>query len=416
MGHRAVSVSVFLLVVIGTSPAAAVGAGGRDAAWSRQLRLADAIQAARRSGDVELERALFEKYLWIATRLGGDDPAGLLSRRRDPTEPVFVPKLAPAQPTSFTNATVTPLADIATTTSTITVTGMNRSLADLDLRVDIRHTFAADLDIELVSPHGTIVMITTDNGAGNDDVFAGTRFDDQASVPVTDYAFTNLTAAPWLIPEGAFGKLIGEDPNGTWTLRVTDDLGGDVGTLRSWTLYVLATPARPPQRTVAIDNATTVPIPDNDPGGASSTVQVTNAGSYVCDVNVTAFITHTFAADIDLTLVSPWGTSVVLTTDNGGGSDNVFAATTWDDSASETTTDHVYTNLTVATPLVPEGALAAFIGEDPHGTWILHAVDDASGDTGTINAWQLTLATCAEPIFLDGFEGGGTGFWSARVP
>jgi hypothetical protein len=48
-------------------------------------------------------------------------------------------------------------------------------------------------------------------------------------------------------------------------------------------------------------------------------------------------------------------------------------------------TDHTYTNLTVATPLAPEEALAAFNGENPNGTWTLTVADDNAGDVGSLN-------------------------------
>ena len=43
-------------------------------------------------------------------------------------------------------------------------------------------------------------------------------------------------------------------------------------------------------------------------------------------------------------------------------------------------TDHVYVNNTLASPLVPEEALGAFIGENPNGTWTLTVSDDEADD------------------------------------
>ena len=72
------------------------------------------------------------------------------------------------------------------------------------MTTNITHTFAADLDITLTSPAGTVVTLTTDNGAGNDNVFNGTMWYDKANpggqVPyttndglVSDTAYVNLT-------------------------------------------------------------------------------------------------------------------------------------------------------------------------------------------------------------------------------
>ena len=92
------------------------------------------------------------------------------------------------------------------------------------------------------------------------------------------------------------------------------------------------------------------------------------------DVNVRTFIAHTFAADVDMTVVSPAGTVVTLTTDNGAGNDNVFDGTLWDDQANPggqvpyTTnagivTDNPYVNGVVASPLAPEEPLPALLAK-----------------------------------------------------
>ena len=59
-----------------------------------------------------------------------------------------------------------------------------------------------------------------------------------------------------------------------------------------------------------------------------------NQGTFTCGVTLMTHITHTFAADLDMTLMSPAGTVVTLTTDNGAGNDNVFNGTLWYDKAN----------------------------------------------------------------------------------
>jgi uncharacterized repeat protein (TIGR01451 family) len=136
----------------------------------------------------------------------------------------------------------------------------------------------------------------------------------------------------------------------------------------------------------------------------SSTLEVTGAGISILDVDLTTVLTHTFAADLDITLASPAGTVVTLTTDNGAGNDNVFNGTLWDDDANPggqlpyvtnngLASDHAYVNLTLASPLVPEEALAAFIGEDPNGTWTITISDDLAGDGGSLESWSLDIDT-----------------------
>jgi subtilisin-like proprotein convertase family protein len=302
----------------------------------------------------------------------------------------------------------------AVVSSTINVGGAGNYLRDVDVQTFISHSFSGDLDVTLTSPAGTVVTLTTDNGGSNDNVFNGTVWDDDADtggqVPYTtnnglasDQAYvTNVVASP-LVPEEALGAFIGENPNGNWVLRISDDLAGDGGTLTDWNLN-LSTQSFGPSFVVkkAANN-----VPTTLPGSAavtSSTITVSGAPTYLFDVNLKTFITHTFAADLDMTLTSPQGTIVTLSTDNGGGNDNVFNGTLWDDDANPggqvpyannngVATDQAYANNVVVPKAVPEEAMAAFIGENPNGQWTLRISDDLAGDAGTLNRWNLSLKT-----------------------
>jgi subtilisin-like proprotein convertase family protein len=318
----------------------------------------------------------------------------------------------------FENTTPLPTADVSVVSSTINVSGMDPYIWDVNAITFLRHTFAADVDMTIMSPAGTVVTLTTDNGAGNDDVFNGTVWDDQADpgsqVPyagnpniVTDHAYTNLVSASPLTPEEALGAFIGEDPNGTWTITISDDLAGDNGTLDKWGLQIttLPTALRTPVTAIA-SNTNPVPIPTG-PAVITSTIDMSfDPATFICGgSSIQTSIQHTFAADIDMTLTSPHGTVVTLTTDNGAGNDNVFNGTSWFDRANlggqvpYTTndglvTDQAYVNLTVASPLVPEEPLSAFIGEDPRGIWTLTISDDLAGDGGSLDSWTLNIVTC----------------------
>jgi subtilisin-like proprotein convertase family protein len=381
---------VVSLLLVATSPIEA-----QESAKQEFTALASSLQGTKPAAD----DPDFSRYEELSALLGGDDPANLLGVRG--STPAKFLKSAPAAPpggsgsttTNFANTTVTAIPDVATVTSDIVVSGVDTFLWDLDLTTDITHTFNGDLDITLTSPGGTTVTVTTDNGGGNDDVFAGTLFDDSAADTVTDFAYANLVTATPLVPEGAMGAFIGEDPNGTWTLSITDDTAADIGNLNSWSLDVTTLPAVPVAAgPTGFTNSTVTAIPDNTT--VTSDIVVAGLDTFLCDVNLTTNITHTFAADLDITLTSPGGTTVTISTDNGGGADDVFAGTLFDDSAADTVTDYTYTDLVTATPLVPEGALAAFIGEDPNGTWTLTITDDAGGDIGNLNTWSLDIETC----------------------
>ncbi len=327
-------------------------------------------------------------------------------------------------PSTFTNTTPVAIpTGPGVVTSTLAVTGAGPVLTDVNLTSFITHTFAADLDITITSPAGTVVTLTTDNGAGNDNVFNGTVWDDDANpagqVPyttnnglVTDHAYGNLTLASPLAPEDALAAFNGENPNGTWTVTISDDLAGDGGSLDSWSLNLCTLPSAPTETTTSFTNSTPTAIPTG-PAVVTSTLSVAGAGTQLGKLTLQTNLTHTFAADLDITITSPAGTVVTLTTDNGAGNDNVFNGTLWDDDANPAgqvpyttnnglVTDNAYVNLTTASPLVPEEALAAFIGEDPNGTWTITISDDLAGDGGSLDSWTLniTTTTCESGVTL----------------
>jgi hypothetical protein len=111
------------------------------------------------------------------------------------------------------------------------------------------------------------------------------------------------------------------------------------------------------------------------PSSVTSTLTVAGVGTFLSDVNLTTFITHTSDGQLQMTLKSPAGTIVTITSQNGGTLDNAFNGTTWDDgadpgnqapftadtfAASNMVTDTVYANLVVKPNLTPEEALGAF--------------------------------------------------------
>lgn len=297
-------------------------------------------------------------------------------------------------------------------TSTLSVSGVGTVLRDVDAVTTIAHSFNADLYITLMSPAGTIVTLTSGNGAGLDNGFNGTTWNDSASIPVTDNNFVDTFASSPLIPEEALGAFIGEDPNGTWTLTISDQTAGDGGTLTSWGLNLTTISAAPTTTVQTHTQSTSKPITDNNVVTTSTlNVPVVAAqGTQICSVTVNTAIPHTNPADLDITLTSPAGTVVLLSSSNGGGSDDVFNGTVWKDDADPAgqvpylthdglATDQVYVGASVASPLVPEGALSKFIGEDPAGTWTLSVTDKTNNAlTGTLTSWGVNIGRCFRAV------------------
>ncbi|NUO18032.1 proprotein convertase P-domain-containing protein [bacterium] len=108
-------------------------------------------------------------------------------------------------------------------------------VADVNVTIiDLEHTFDGDLEIALVSPSGTEVVLSNNNGgAGND--FVNTVFDDEAVTPISAGAAPFTGSFRPDVPLSAFN---GEDPNGTWTLVVRDQLGLDEGWVNDWSIEI----------------------------------------------------------------------------------------------------------------------------------------------------------------------------------
>ncbi|HJQ84616.1 MAG TPA: proprotein convertase P-domain-containing protein, partial [Candidatus Binatia bacterium] len=304
-----------------------------------------------------------------------------------------------------------PLPDNGSLIALLPVAGVPGVAVDVDVTVDLVHPQADQLDVFLVAPSGKTVTLTTDNGGSNDDVFAGTTFDDQAagtpSAPnVRNFAYANAVPTGPVQPEEALGALLGEEPNGPWVLVVIDDGGSQVGMLRGWSLTLSTVPAIRPGAALDVAGQGGA-IPDNAPAGRTATVDVTGAPSSLYDLDVTVDITHPNAADLDLFLTAPSGRRIDLVTDVGGGNDDLWAGTTFDDQAGGPASDATLpASGTAFARVAGEGALSAFLGEDPNGTWTLTVVDDAGGNSGTLRGWSLHLvgaAVCGDGV-LDAGE------------
>ena len=124
------------------------------------------------------------------------------------------------------------ISDHSTVTSTIAIAGPGTVDGVRVTIGSITHTYDGDLDVFLIGPNGTRVELTTDNG-GTGENFVQTTFDDAAATWITSGA-APFTGA--FQPEGSLATLDGIPAAGTWTLEITDDAGGDTGTLAAWSL------------------------------------------------------------------------------------------------------------------------------------------------------------------------------------
>ena len=107
-------------------------------------------------------------------------------------------------------------------------------IEDLNVTVDITHTYDGDLVLSLVGDTGTQVMLSNHRGRSGKD-FDNTTFDDEADTKIEE------GASPFsgsYRPEEPLSGFDGENAQGTWTLTVLDQYEEDSGTLHAWSITV----------------------------------------------------------------------------------------------------------------------------------------------------------------------------------
>ena len=115
-------------------------------------------------------------------------------------------------------------------------------------------------------------------------------------------------------------------------------------------------------------NNNSLAIPDDNPQGITSPIQVPQTGS-VRDIQIGVNIEHSFLGDIEVSLIPPTGQTVLLQGRTLG---------------SATQLQGTYT-------LQNTPALKQLLASPAAGVWHLLVVDYAQLDTGTVKSWELTL-------------------------
>jgi subtilisin-like proprotein convertase family protein len=134
--------------------------------------------------------------------------------------------------TNDTENTIGP--DIGVTTSIINM-DQNAVITDVNLTLNIEHTWDADLEVKLIAPDGVTEIILFEDIGSNGDNFTNTVLDDDASTVISDgeAPFTGSFS-----PTGSLSDLNGLLSGGDWTLYINDDADGDGGTLLDWSIQI----------------------------------------------------------------------------------------------------------------------------------------------------------------------------------
>ncbi len=117
-------------------------------------------------------------------------------------------------------------------TITITDTGI---ISDLNIGVDLAHSFIGDLSISLTSPSGTEIPLKTTRSCGDDLNLIATFDDDAIAFSCADSGENLRQGTPDNTLLAAFN---GESIAGDWTLHLGDFAAGDEGVLNSWFIEI----------------------------------------------------------------------------------------------------------------------------------------------------------------------------------
>lgn len=140
---------------------------------------------------------------------------------------------------SETNTDTQPIGpDAGTVTESIITYIEDFFVNDINVIVNLNHTFDGDIDIKLVAPDNSEVMLSNRHG-GSGDNYINTIFDDEATTPIASGSppFTGTFS-----PDGNLSDFNGLRTIGDWTLVITDNANIDGGTLNNWTLQLCGDP------------------------------------------------------------------------------------------------------------------------------------------------------------------------------
>lgn len=160
--------------------------------------------------------------------------------------------------------------------SNITVSGTTGTITSMTVTINgMNHTWTDDVDIVLVGPNAQNIILMSDCCGSGELINTNVTFDDAAATTVPA-ATTNLSsgsyrptingvannAAPCPAPSALTtlaAAFNGASANGTWSLYVWDDTGGDSGNWASWSITINGIALPGPEIDIQDGSATSVP-------------------------------------------------------------------------------------------------------------------------------------------------------------
>lgn len=139
-------------------------------------------------------------------------------------------------------------------------------------------------------------------------------------------------------------------------------------------------------------------IPDGDFAGVDIPITVSGMSAPIASVAASVYVTHTYDSDLAISLVAPDGTTIYLSTGNGGSGHNYGAScpaetggTTFDDGAAVSITAGAAPFAGSFRPQQPLSALIGKSGTAVNGVWKLHVADVVAPDSGAVQCCSLSI-------------------------
>lgn len=215
---------------------------------------------------------------------------------------------------------------------------------DILITLDISHSFIGDIEVTLRPPSGDKILLHNRDWGNYDDLNKVYDIDSVLAV------------------------LKDKQIQGEWILCIKDLAAQDTGRLNGWSLMIEYEPA---DRIIQTEAVSGLRIPDGDWKGISSAIPIEQEG-LAKGIKVYAEISHPYTGNLQITLFTPYGHSIVLMP-FGQGRNIVDVRCSYDSETHE--------------------GLATLIksGQQMLGDWILQVIDSEPGNTGTLERWSLAL-------------------------
>ena len=176
------------------------------------------------------------------------------------------------------NVPVTIAVPANTVTSTLTINADDSvTINDVNVQLNISHSYVSDLTVKLKSPAGTEIQLFSNKCGQKSNVDA--TFDDSGATLVCG---TNPAITGNIAPAQALSAFNGQSSQGVWTLTITDSYNGDGGQLNNWGL-TFCSPA-PPLETTKNDFTDLMVYPN--PNNGIFNVQFKNPSTDLVKLNV----------------------------------------------------------------------------------------------------------------------------------